>query len=615
MDTYTLAEEALGYVTVEDDTNTDPRHLVSPSKNVLIDVQKKVRSRPGYTRKGAPNSALTPIRNAFTWNTSRGDDLPIRFYDDEWEVYLGTIDATAINAWTRFHSGGSTTAIPRSASWFDTGENIDLLITVQGDDNLYEWNGAIAVVASITGTTITKTGTTTFAQNRFYTTRNKTVVCVRTGTEYTYTGGEGTTTLTGISDTTGLVAGDILVQKVVTTSDKPAANRNNHTIACFENQLYLGSEDDEEVWVSKNNDYDDFTYSAPRVAGEGGLGTLTDPVRGFGQVGGTQIIFCGPSAAFKAIYTQITVGTTLSEALTFQPIKSIGANQGALNQESIVPVGNALAYLSNEVALRILDDAHVGGELQLRTLSNPVKPDFDAETWDNACGIWHKNALWLSAPTNSHVYILEYVEDANGKLKRFWQPPQVLPVRAFSVIQQDLHGHSNAMPETYVLLDGLSDTGYDADADADVKLPIETKAAFAYRTYGKRAQLKTFDEYFVEGEINPGTDDLLFTLNYDYGGQTQMPERTLSGTDESILQGSVGYNSLAQQSLGGQSLSGLLSAPPEARKFNVTFEFAKEDFMKLQPIFSTNEVDRYWAITAHGPNVALSPRKNTAIRR
>src|SRR3990167_1643293 len=220
-----LTEETLGYVTSEEITNTDKRFLISGSKNSLIDFNRKVGIRNGFTIKGVANSAQTQVRNALTWNLStdnggQGGELPLRFYDDEWEVYLGTVDGTEINAWTRFTSGRSTTAIPRGAIFFDTVENIDEIILVEGTDDLIEWNGAVAVVSSITGTTITKAGTKTFAQNRFYTAANKTVVCVRTGTEYVYTGGETTTTLTGIADTTGLIAGDILVQKIVTTSNK-----------------------------------------------------------------------------------------------------------------------------------------------------------------------------------------------------------------------------------------------------------------------------------------------------------------------------------------------------------------------------------------------------------
>jgi len=610
MNKYSLATETQGYVTALDETNADIRLLVTGSQNVLIDRNRKVKTRSGYTRLGAGNNTETPVRNGFTWHTSTGDELPLRFYDDEWEVYFGTVDGTVIDAWTRFSSSMSTTAIPRGANWFDTTEIIDLMIFVQGDDNLYEWNGAVAIVSSITGTTITKTGTTTFAQNRFYTARNMTVVCVRTGTEYTYTGGAGTTTLTGIADTTGLIAGDVLIQKIVTQSNKPAADRNNHTIFSFENQICVGSDDDDEVFISQNDDYDDFAFSAPRIAGEGGLLTLDAPAKAFGALGNFFVVSAGRSSWFRANYESITVGSTLTETLRVKKLNT-GVDQGAQNQETTVQLGNALIYLSHEPAVRMISDPEQLTGTDPRTLSNPIKPDFDAEDFTNSCALWFKNAYYLSAPVNSRTYILEFVEDADGKLRRFWDAPQILPVRAFSIIGEAVHGHSDSVPETYELFSGTSDIIPNGTAgEPNDKLPTNAIAAFAYNLYGDRANLKTFDEYFCEGEITPATINLLLTLNYEFGGSNQVIEKTIDGSDEDILEGNVGFNSLGQTNLGTNPLGGLLNPPDDARKYNVIFEMAREDFRMIQAIFSSNEVDYYWAITAHGANTRISPRKN-----
>jgi hypothetical protein len=611
MQKYSLSEETLGYITALDETNADRRLLVTGSQNCLIDRNRKVKSRPGFTRLGAGNASETPVRNAFTWYNSSGDERPLRFYDDEWEVYLGTIDATAINAWTRFTSGRSTTAIPRGATWWDATENIDLTIFVEGTDDLIEWNGAVAVVASVTGTTITKAGTSTFAQSRFYTTRNKTLFCVRTGTEYTYTGGESTTTLTGIADTTGIIEGDILIQKIVTDSNSVAADRTNHTIFSFENQIGLGSEDDDEVYISQNDDYDDFTFSSPRLAGEGALLTLDGPAKSFGVLGPFFVVFAGRNSLFRANYEQITVSTTLAETLRVKKLNT-GVDQAAQNQETTVQLGNAIIYLSHEPAVRMLTDPEDLTGTDPRTLSNPIKPDFDAEDFTNACAIWHKNAYYLSAPTNSRTYILEFVEDADGKLRRFWDPPQILPVRPFSVISDVLHGHSNGVPETYELFTGTSDLVPNGTVgDPDAKLPFNVIMAFAYNLYGDRANLKTFDEYFLEGEITPNTTDALLTLNLEFGGSSQVLEKTIDGSDEDILEGNVGFNSLGQTNMGTNPLGGLLNPPYDARKYRVFFDFPRDDFRMMQPIISVNEIDRYIAVTAHGSNAKISPRKDT----
>jgi hypothetical protein len=611
MEKYHLTEQTLAYVTAEEATNTQKEYLVAGSQNVIIDRNRKTRIRPGYSRLGVANDTIMPVRNGLTWNTSLNSDLMMRFYDDEWEVYLETVDTVAINAWTRVMSGLSTTAIPRVADIYDTTEKIDLAIMIQGNDNLYEWNGAVAVVKSITGTTITKEGTKTFAQNRFYTTRNKIVVCVRTGTAYTYTGGEGTTALTGIADTAGLVAGDILVQQVVTQTDKPVANRNNHTIYSFENHILVGSEEDNLVYMSDDTDYTDFSEDTPRLSGQAATFTLDDTSRGFGSIGSTLLLFAGRSGIFKAEFEQIAIGDVVAETVKVKRM-DVGVDQGAYNPEVIVPVGNALLYLSNEPALRYIENPDNIGGINPTTYSNPIKPDFDAEDWTNACATYFRNTYFLSAPATSRFYMLEFVQDADGKTRRFWQPPQTGPVRAWSIFKDWIYGHSSATPETYKILD--NDTYSDINP-SDEKLPINAKARFAYRDFDNRGNLKCLDEYSVEGEVNPSTTDLITKLRYDFDGSTQEVDKTINGQDEDILLGTVVNASLGQNSLSTQPLGGSFTVPDNAKKFQVIFELAKEDFTLLQAEFSTNEIDRYWAIISHGGNVKMSPRKNTFIKK
>lgn len=602
-DRFQIIDETLQYATAPEITNTDERFLVSGSKNVLIDRQRKVKTRNGYSRYGAANSALTPIRSAITWNTSTGTELPIRMYDDELEVYTSS-------AWRRILASWSTTETLRFAVWFDSTENLDQLLWVQGDDKLYKWGGLVAVVDSVTATTITKTGTDTWQQARAYTTGSKTLVNTRTGTEYTYTGGESTTTLTGIADTTGIVAGDILIQKVVTHDNEPADGRTNHTIFVYENQVCLGSEEDDEVYLSSNTDVTDYSFSSPRVAGEGALLTLDSPSRGFGDLNGDLICFAGRSSIFAMNYTEIAVSTTLAETPQVRKLK-IGVDQGAFNADCIIPIGNSLAYLSNEPALRLIEQTG-DFETQLRTLSNPIKPDFDAETWTNASGIWYKNAIYLCSPTNSLVYILEFIEDADGKLRRYWQPPQVLPVRVFSIISSALYGHSNVVAETYKLFDSTKFSDINSD---DEKIPFEAVATFSYRNFGDRVNLKNLDEYYVEGLISPNTDDLDLTLNYDFGGFVQQLTKTIDGTDSDILEERLEATSLGQAPLGQEILGGSMSAPDNTSKFRVIFELAREDFREIQAQFSTNAEDRYWAIIARGPNAKMSARNNNLIKK
>jgi hypothetical protein len=284
----------------------------------------------------------------------------------------------------------------------------------------------------------------------------------------------------------------------------------------------------------------------------------------------------------------------------------VGVNQSAQSQEVVVPIGNSILYLSHEPAIReLLSLEQVSGGKLPVTLSNPIKPDFDAADWTGACALWHKNAFHITAPNDGVMFILEYKEDADGRVRRFWQPPQTLPVRALSSYDGGLYGHSNASPETYLLFDPalFSDTNAGGE-----KVPIYNVAKYAYKGYGKRALLKCFDEYFVEGEISASTT-VDVTLYYDYGGFTQTTARTIDGSNFDIAEETLLNASMAQQPPAAQPLGGTLSAPDNTLKFRAILEIAKEDFFELQAVFSSETEDAYWGILAHGANAKISTRQ------
>lgn len=614
MQKYSLRKEITGWVTnIENTVDKAVSFLASGSQNVLIDPRfSKVGSRGGYSLLGALNTALTPIRQRFTWTNTDGREISLRWYDDELEAYLGTVDGVAVSAWTRITNSLSTTATPRACTWWDNTEKIMLMLFVQGDDQIRSWSGAITTLASATSNTLTKNGTKTWAQSGFLTAGTRKVLI--NGTLYTYTGGETTTTLTGVTgDPSSEALSSVVSQSVDTQDNEPADTRTNDFIMEFENQIYLGSDDDNLVYISKNSDYKDFSESTPRLAGEGATLTLDNPCVGLGVLSKIPVIFAGKSSLYTVEFTDIEIGTTLSEQIKIKKLKT-GSNQGAYNQESIVPLGDSLVYLSNEPALRTLDSISGVETPQLRTLSNPIKPDFDAETWTNANAIWHRNRYILSAPSSSKLYILEYVETADGTLKRFWQAPQILPVRCLAVIDQTLYGHSNGVPETYLLFNGTSDRVYSGMAVAD-KLPISAIAKFSYRVYGDRANLKSHDEFYVEGNIAGSTNDLKLTLGYDFGGSTQETEFTIDGTDEDILYSSLLETSLGQQPLGSQPLGGSVQDAPDLSRFRIVFEMPKEDYHELQETYSSNGADKSWEIISAGGNTEMSKNRNTIIRK
>ena len=66
---------------------------------------------------------------------------------------------------------------------------------------------------------------------------------------------------------------------------------------------------------------------------------------------------------------------------------------------------------------------------------------------------------------------------------------------------------------------------------------------------------------------------------------------------------------MAQQPPGSQPLGGNIIAPDGTLKFRAILEIAKEDFFEIQAVFSTDDIDKYWAILAHGSNARISTRQ------
>src|SRR3990167_1095723 len=100
-----LIEETKGYVTAENKLNTDAQYLVAGSKNVLIDRQRKVVIRRGISRLGAGSVNENPIKNKVKWTSSTGQKWMLRNYDDELEVWIGTLDGVDEDTWHRIAIG------------------------------------------------------------------------------------------------------------------------------------------------------------------------------------------------------------------------------------------------------------------------------------------------------------------------------------------------------------------------------------------------------------------------------------------------------------------------------------------------------------------------------
>lgn len=161
--------------------------------------------REGYDPIGTELTNTTPVKRAWIFKTRNNDVFEIKAFD------------TVLHYWLKDYSteyqllkGGFTSGL--EFGYGNIGESSGSFNSMfcNGTDPWMEFNGAFATVLSVGVGTITMSESGTFTSRGFYTSGTRSVTVA--GVERTYSGGEGTDTLTGVSSTAGISVGDIIVQ-------------------------------------------------------------------------------------------------------------------------------------------------------------------------------------------------------------------------------------------------------------------------------------------------------------------------------------------------------------------------------------------------------------------
>lgn len=606
---FSLISGFIGYFNKKDITNIDPRALIYGSQNVIINDSERVSTRLGYTLDGQANSALYPITAAYDWITSGNKERNVRAYYDTLEYRY--VDSSGTVTWRTLVSGFGSNTYFNFTEWWSSTESKDFLLMVNQTSSVWAWTGAITTLASYTINTLTKEGTTTWAEERFLITGTRTVVIG--GVTYTYTGGEGTTTLTGVTPDPTIAApavGSIAHQGLLETPNVISSTFMPGIIVSARNYVYYADLDLRDVYVSKNTDYTNFSFTAPtRLPGEGALLTCDSNPSGFAVDNNNVFVFGSKDDIYQTVFT-LSADLT-KESLIIQPFKK-NPGQGVLGGQSAIGYSrDSVVYMTNSKSVdslsRVQNQSVPNNQSfyvnttavpLLFPLSDPVKNEFLSYSYTAPVHIkYFQFKLYVLVPSESKLMIYDYQ-------KGLWNPPQLLPGSKLSIINNAIYLHSSAVPETYKLFDGTSDNGN----------PIHHVASFAYNQFNDRSQTKTFDEWYTEGYLTLNTT-ITQTINYEYGGALSVSEKDISGTDNANIiftpssDSSLGVNPLGIYPLGSttQTISAL-------SKFRVIKELTKQDFYEVNVTYESNEQDAVWELLAFGPNSRTSTSENIEIK-
>lgn len=180
-----------GYRNKEDVSNLPANTLIIGSQNVLTNASEYVGIRQGYVLDGgAGNQDNYGIDSSYDFNTGSSAGIQnVRKWGSNLEMrYLNP--NTKLVSWINIMSTLIATNKARFATWYDiTTEQKSLCLFVNGDNQIYEWTGGSASVASFTSNTITiqqsNLGTQNFYQNSNNVSKFQ---FIAGGVVYTYTG-------------------------------------------------------------------------------------------------------------------------------------------------------------------------------------------------------------------------------------------------------------------------------------------------------------------------------------------------------------------------------------------------------------------------------------------
>ena len=607
-----------GYRNREDITNLPPGVLIKGSRNVQTNVSERIQIRKGYSLDGPTSSVNAPILGSFDWLTGNNSEAHLRSgfltttASANAKVQFRYEDASGNVTWTDLITGLTSSNFNFTNFW-RTDEQERVALGVNGDGYIYEWNGAVGTINTASSSTIT-INASSWVNAGFYASTSPRQIVVGASV-FTYTGGESTATLTGVTpDASGLSANAVVHQQYIKTlvsSFSPVGIQSltPNLISVLNNQVYLASTTNAAVWLSKVNNYKDYSNSTPRQVGEGGSGILDQNpvafvVQGTGNAA-TMYVSAGTDLWYTTTFTS---GSDVSgnpyETFGMAPIK-VGRQQGALSQAMVSNMKNYVITATNETTIDMMGVLPTYlTQVQVQNISDPIKLDIDSYDFTDGSIFYYRYYIYVAVPKSGVV--LSY-----SLTSQTWDAPLTLPISRFYVVGGQLYGHGYNTSESYKLFDGYADRVYPGFEG----YPIPCDMVFSYEQYGSRHTLKSATALYVEGYISANTT-LSAGITYELDGCSTKKTFMLSGSNKQYVcipsnTGPLGKESLGKQKLGGDTTTSVQGLPP---KFRIEFTFGNTNFFESSVSFHILGVPQNFQLLAFGLNASQAKEEAIFIR-
>lgn len=263
----------------------------------------------------------------------------------------------------------------------------------------------IGYLTSVQSSTLQLLDTTSIWMKNGFSSTTGEMTMVINGTTYTYTGGQQTNTLTGVTPSpAGEASGSIAIQPVITASNKPASDFSNDFIKVIGNQAYVGSYTSRFIYVSSNTDFTNFTLTTPPLDGDPALLVMDSTSKGISVKGGNPWIGYGTGEWAEIVYSQVSNGTSNERYITknIKPITKLGAPYA---HEFITNSGDNIIYLAQDQQVRELGDFNNLFTAGYPSLSQQINSELAAENFTGGGCKAIGDFLYLTAPCQGrHIY-------------------------------------------------------------------------------------------------------------------------------------------------------------------------------------------------------------------
>ena len=462
-----------------------------------------------------------------------------------------------------------------------------------------------AVASPSTSTLILKDVSSTWVKQGFSTTTGEKKFMYG-GSEYTYTGGEMTNILTGVSPAITISDGDYVIQSVITESNIPLPTFNSDFLKVINRQVYLGSYSGRQVFMSQDTNFKNYTVPVPQIAGSPGTFTFDGNIKGIGVRQGNACIGYGKSGWAIISFTLKSNNNILTRDNTID-VKPVAILQAPLAHEFISTVGDNLVYLGQDQQVRQFGDFNTAFVSMYPSLSQDVARELQQEDFTNGELKCIGEFIYLTAPNSGKTYLRQERTrvDPNGTVvsEKLWHPPFTLNASRIDQIDGVVVAFSNANPQIYEVWD----TGqWHDDSPSDESIPYTCVMALGYRGEQRRQGLWSFDKQFTEGYADDGTS-LYLTVNYNYQGATSVVTKPVTTPSYpaytfSTNVTSIGENSIGDEPMGMGGVTDIANDQDSLPKFKCVNSLGLTNVFEWQPIYYSDTVDANWEILACASN-------------